>query len=267
MLAFTRPGDEAAQALAREVGAEWAGAVGERPEELDAAIIFAPAGELVPEALAAIGKGGTVVCAGIHIEPDPVLPVRAPLGRSRAAVGREPDPRRRPAALPRRRRPSRSDGSRGVPTRCGERGARPPPQRCRPGCRRPDDLAERRTATSYLSSRGWERQRGRGLPPIAIASPRRPSGRATNTRECELALDIGHSCLLLVIQTGSVRLRERRAAAVARRSSRRRHGATCGRLRSGVDEPVRLVLCRAGVQVKPDEHRDQHHGHHQPMLQ
>ena len=74
VLAFTRPGDEAAQALAREVGAEWAGAVGERPEELDAAIIFAPAGELVPEALAAIGKGGTVVCAGIHMSPIPSFP-------------------------------------------------------------------------------------------------------------------------------------------------------------------------------------------------
>jgi len=71
VLAFTRPGDEAAQSLAREVGAEWAGAAGERPEELDAAIIFAPAGELVPEALAAVGKGGTVVCAGIHMSPIP----------------------------------------------------------------------------------------------------------------------------------------------------------------------------------------------------
>ena len=74
MLAFTRPGDEEAQSLAREVGAEWAGAVGERPEELDAAIIFAPAGELVPEALAAVGKGGTVVCAGIHMSAIPSFP-------------------------------------------------------------------------------------------------------------------------------------------------------------------------------------------------
>jgi propanol-preferring alcohol dehydrogenase len=74
VLAFTRPGDEAAQSLAREVGAEWAGPVGERPEELDAAIIFAPAGELVPEALAAVGKGGTVVCAGIHMSPIPSFP-------------------------------------------------------------------------------------------------------------------------------------------------------------------------------------------------
>jgi alcohol dehydrogenase, propanol-preferring len=74
VFAFTRPGDEAAQSLARELGAAWAGAVGERPEELDAAIIFAPAGELVPEALAAIGKSGTVVCAGIHMSAIPSFP-------------------------------------------------------------------------------------------------------------------------------------------------------------------------------------------------
>jgi len=72
--AFTRPGDEAAQSLALELGATWAGAVGERPEELDAAIIFAPAGELVPEALGAIAKGGTVVCAGIHMSDIPSFP-------------------------------------------------------------------------------------------------------------------------------------------------------------------------------------------------
>lgn len=74
VFAFTRPGDEAAQALARELGAEWAGASGDRPEELDAAILFAPAGELVPTALAAVGKGGTVVCAGIHMTPIPSFP-------------------------------------------------------------------------------------------------------------------------------------------------------------------------------------------------
>ena len=74
VFAFTRAGDEAAQSLALEVGAEWAGPVGERPEELDAAIIFAPAGELVPEALAAIAKGGVVVCAGIHMSPIPSFP-------------------------------------------------------------------------------------------------------------------------------------------------------------------------------------------------
>jgi propanol-preferring alcohol dehydrogenase len=73
VFAFTRPGDDVAQALARELGAEWSGASGERPEELDAAIIFAPAGELVPEALAAVAKGGVVVCAGIHMSPIPTF--------------------------------------------------------------------------------------------------------------------------------------------------------------------------------------------------
>jgi propanol-preferring alcohol dehydrogenase len=72
--AFTRPGDEAAQSLALELGAAWAGASGERPDELDAAIIFAPAGELVPVALAALAKGGTVVCAGIHMSDIPSFP-------------------------------------------------------------------------------------------------------------------------------------------------------------------------------------------------
>ncbi len=74
VFAFTRAGDDAAQSPAREVGAEWAGAVGERPEQLDAAIVFAPAGELVPEALAACAKGATVVCAGIHMSDIPSFP-------------------------------------------------------------------------------------------------------------------------------------------------------------------------------------------------
>jgi propanol-preferring alcohol dehydrogenase len=74
VFAFTRPGDEAAQSLALELGAEWAGAAGERPEQLDAAIIFAPAGELVPTALEAVDKGGVVVCAGIHMSPIPSFP-------------------------------------------------------------------------------------------------------------------------------------------------------------------------------------------------
>jgi propanol-preferring alcohol dehydrogenase len=75
IFAFTRPGDHAAQSLARELGAEWAGGVGEDvPEELDAAIIFAPRGELVPSALAAVGRGGRVVCAGIHMTDIPSFP-------------------------------------------------------------------------------------------------------------------------------------------------------------------------------------------------
>ena len=75
VFAFTRAGDEAAQAFARELGAEWAGdALGPAPEALDAAVIFAPAGELVPAALAAVAKGGTVVCAGIHMSDIPSFP-------------------------------------------------------------------------------------------------------------------------------------------------------------------------------------------------
>jgi alcohol dehydrogenase, propanol-preferring len=72
---FTRPGDEEGQRFARELGADWAGASNETPpEELDAAIIFAPAGELVPTALGATAKGGTVVCAGIHMSDIPSFP-------------------------------------------------------------------------------------------------------------------------------------------------------------------------------------------------
>ena len=73
LFAVTREGDAAAQAFARSLGAEWAGA-GAPPEELDAAIVFAPAGELVPAALAALAKGGTVVCAGIHMSDIPSFP-------------------------------------------------------------------------------------------------------------------------------------------------------------------------------------------------
>jgi propanol-preferring alcohol dehydrogenase len=73
VFAVTRAGDEQAQAFARSLGAEWAGA-GAPPEELDAAIIFAPAGELVPAALRAVAKGGSVVCAGIHMSDIPSFP-------------------------------------------------------------------------------------------------------------------------------------------------------------------------------------------------
>jgi propanol-preferring alcohol dehydrogenase len=75
VFAFTRDGDTPAQEFARSLGAEWAGASLERPPEpLDAAIIFAPAGELVPAALAAVAKGGSVVCAGIHMSDIPAFP-------------------------------------------------------------------------------------------------------------------------------------------------------------------------------------------------
>jgi propanol-preferring alcohol dehydrogenase len=73
--AFTRPGDVAAQALARRLGARWAGGSDQRaPVALDAALIFAPVGALVPEALGAVAKGGTVVCGGIHMSDIPSFP-------------------------------------------------------------------------------------------------------------------------------------------------------------------------------------------------
>ena len=73
--AFTRPGDEAGQAFARRLGAVWAGGSADLPpEELDAALIFAPAGELVPLALKAVARGGTVVCGGIHMSDIPSFP-------------------------------------------------------------------------------------------------------------------------------------------------------------------------------------------------
>ena len=72
VFAFTRPGDGEAQEFARELGAEWAGSSEEAPpEELDAAIIFAPVGALVPAALRVVARGGTVVCAGIHMSDIP----------------------------------------------------------------------------------------------------------------------------------------------------------------------------------------------------
>ncbi|OPH82007.1 zinc-dependent alcohol dehydrogenase family protein [Nitrobacter vulgaris] len=75
VFAFTRTGDIAAQDFARQLGAVWAGASDRRPpEELDAAIIYAPVGELVPLALRAVRRGGRVVCAGIHMSDIPSFP-------------------------------------------------------------------------------------------------------------------------------------------------------------------------------------------------
>jgi propanol-preferring alcohol dehydrogenase len=77
IFAFTKPGDETGQAFARSLGAVWAGGSDELPPEpLDAALIFAPVGALVPAALAATVKGGVVVCAGIHMSDIPSFPYR-----------------------------------------------------------------------------------------------------------------------------------------------------------------------------------------------
>jgi propanol-preferring alcohol dehydrogenase len=75
VFAFTRAGDERTQEFARSLGARWAGGTDDSPpDELDAAIIFAPAGELVPRALKLLAPGGTVVCAGIHMSDIPSFP-------------------------------------------------------------------------------------------------------------------------------------------------------------------------------------------------
>jgi propanol-preferring alcohol dehydrogenase len=75
VFAFVRAGDEQASAFASELGAEWIGdSLSAPPEPLDAAIVFAPAGELVPAALRALDRGGTVVCAGIHMSDIPSFP-------------------------------------------------------------------------------------------------------------------------------------------------------------------------------------------------
>jgi alcohol dehydrogenase, propanol-preferring len=84
VFAFTRAGDAASQAFALELGCEWAGdAMGPAPEELDAAIVFAPVGALVPAALRALAPGGVVVCAGIHMSDIPSFPY-ADLWRERS---------------------------------------------------------------------------------------------------------------------------------------------------------------------------------------
>jgi propanol-preferring alcohol dehydrogenase len=75
VFAFTRADDAAGREFALSLGAEWAGdALGPPPEELDAALVFAPAGELVPAALRAVARGGTVVCGGIHMTDIPSMP-------------------------------------------------------------------------------------------------------------------------------------------------------------------------------------------------
>jgi len=75
LFGFVRPGDDEAAAFAREIGCEWAGpSDGPAPEELDAAIVFAPSGELVPAALRTLARGGVVVCAGIHMSDVPAFP-------------------------------------------------------------------------------------------------------------------------------------------------------------------------------------------------
>jgi propanol-preferring alcohol dehydrogenase len=75
VFAFTRPGDATSQQVALELGARWAGGTYDAPpDELDAALVFAPVGEVVPQALRVLARGGTVVCGGIHMTDIPAFP-------------------------------------------------------------------------------------------------------------------------------------------------------------------------------------------------
>ena len=99
--AFTSPGDRRAQQFALGLGATWAGASTDAPPApLDAAILFAPVGPLVPEALRRLRPGGIVVCAGIHMSDIPSFAYRPPLAGTRGPIGREPHARRRARVSP-----------------------------------------------------------------------------------------------------------------------------------------------------------------------
>ena len=114
VFAFTRPGDIPAQTFALELGATWAGGSDESPPEpLDAAIVFAPDGALVPLALRALAPGGTVVCGGIHMSDIPSFPYADPVGGAHDPLGRQPHPpRRRGVPRPRPADPGQDPGHR-----------------------------------------------------------------------------------------------------------------------------------------------------------
>jgi propanol-preferring alcohol dehydrogenase len=151
VFAFTRRGDEAARGFAMRMGASWAGESGDSPPEpLDAAILFAPTGELVPQALRAVAPGGTVVCAGIHMSDIPSFPYRILWGERTV---------RSVANLTRRgwRRVPRTGAARAdphgrptLPTGTGQRGAfgtaRRPAHGGGGNQRRRDDVQRRRDA-------------------------------------------------------------------------------------------------------------------------
>ena len=136
MFAGTRAGDAETQEFARSLGAAWAGdALAGPPEELDAVIVFAPVGELVPAALRHVRKGGAVVCAGIHMSDIPSFPYEWLWGerviRSVANLTRADGEE----FLAHRTDQPRPNRSRDVRTRCGERRARPAAQRRSARCR------------------------------------------------------------------------------------------------------------------------------------
>ena len=125
MYAFVRPGDDAAASFACGTRRHVGGWVGQAPPEpLDAAILFAPVGALVPEALSRVRPGGVVVCAGIHMSDIPAFPYRLLWERTRRALSREPHARRRPGFPRHRSQRLHPDADAHVPPRASQRRAR-----------------------------------------------------------------------------------------------------------------------------------------------
>lgn len=123
VFAFTSLGDGKGQAFARPLGCQWAGSSGEAPpDELDAAIIFAPVGALVTEALKRVRKSGRIVCAGIH-ERHTRISLCRPVGRALDLFCRQSHPRRRHRIPGSRGKGARADADDSVSAGAGERGA------------------------------------------------------------------------------------------------------------------------------------------------
>ena len=150
--AFTSPGDTEAQAFARELGAVWAGGSDQSPPEpLDAAIIFAPVGPLVPAALRAVERGGTVVCAGIHMSPIPSFPYDILWGeRVVRSVANLTRARRRGVSRP-RAAGAGEDASVALPTGAGKSGAGRSARRPLAGRRRTRRIVAQHLAPQWLT--------------------------------------------------------------------------------------------------------------------
>ena len=166
VFAFVTPGDHQALQFSRDIGATWAGFSNEPPPRpLDSAIIFAPVGPLVPEALSRVVPGGVVVCAGIHMSDIPSFPYRLLVGRAGDPFGRQPDTPGR-TRVPRALRDDGVDDARSrVPADGRKPGARRPARRPPLRCGR-SRAVERDSSTRGLEQQGSLRRSvlGRGRP-------------------------------------------------------------------------------------------------------
>jgi propanol-preferring alcohol dehydrogenase len=133
--AFTRPGDVEGQDFARRLGADWVGGSDEMPPvTLDAVLIFAPIGALVPAALGVVRKGGTVVCAGIHMSDIPTFPYARLWGRAASRLGRQPHATRRRGVARARAGGTNPHRDRALRPRGSERCPREPALGCSARC-------------------------------------------------------------------------------------------------------------------------------------